>query len=107
METNLKVAETILTQLAGPNPTGKLRAMIGGKDFSGGANSVQFKWTAKAKNRANCLRVELDPLDTYIVEFWKVGRGATDPTMVKKFDTVYAEDLRKLFERETGLYISI
>jgi hypothetical protein len=99
---DMRVAEEIVRQLGG---TGRLKVMIGGRDFMGGANDLQFKWAAKAKNGANSVRIVLDPSDTYTVTFYSV-RGMN----VKEkgtFSDVYNDNLRGLFESETGLYLSL
>jgi len=100
MTTNLQVAETTLSQLGG---VGRLTAMIGAKHFTGDATSLTFKFAAKARNASNCLRVTLTPADTYTVEFIAV-RGLKVAT--KSVHEVYADQLRALFERETGLYLT-
>lgn len=98
----LHVAETILEQLGGQ---GKLQVMIGAKQFVGDENMVQFKWSAKAKRGINTVVVSLEPSDTYRVEFYKI-RGA-DSQLVDSSSGVYAEDLARLFEDKTGLYVRL
>lgn len=100
--TDLAVANTIGAQLGG---TGRLRAMIGADNFVGSVNSLQFKFKARAKNGANTLRVRLAADDTYTVEFWKV-RGVSVSKLSEQSD-VYADNLRAVFEHETGLYLSL
>jgi hypothetical protein len=95
------VAKTILQQLGG----GAFVVMTGAHSFVFDASVVQLKFKAPATNGANCLRIELEPTDTYRVEFWKV-RGA-NAAKVTTVDGVFAEDLRGLFERETGLRVSL
>jgi len=97
---DMTVANIILAQLGGG---GRLRAMIGAKDFSGGDNVLTFRFAARAKNGANTIRITLEPSDTYKVEFHSV-RGRT-VKLKGSFDDIYAEDLIPLFERETGLYL--
>lgn len=97
-KTDLTVANTILAQMGGVLA---LR-MIGGKAM-GGDNFLQIRFAARAKNGANVVRVTLTELDTYTVEFFKV-RGTT----VKNVDDTleaYAEDLVRIFEDLTGLYL--
>lgn len=99
---DMAVAEEIARQLGG---TGRLRAMIGAENFVGDTNLLQFRWKAKARNAANSIRIVLDPSDTYTVTFYSV-RG----TSVKEkgsYSGIYADDLRGLFERETGLRIAL
>lgn len=97
---SMDVATTILAQMGGG---GRLRAMIGAKDFSGGGNVLTFRWAARARNGANNIRITLEPSDTYKVEFFSVrGRSVKSKGV---FEDIYAEDLIPLFERETGLYL--
>ena len=97
----MKVAEMIIKQLGG---IGRLQAMIGAKDFVGGPDKVQFKWKAKAANKANCLVVKLTPADEYEVEFWKIRGFKMDKVSEHP---AFAGTLKELFERETGLYLSL
>lgn len=99
---DLTVANTILDQMGG---TGRLTAMVGANAFVGSDNSVSFRFKARAKNGANAFRVVLDPSDTYTVEFMSCRAGKV--TSKFKSRDIYAEDLIPLFERETGLYLSL
>lgn len=99
----LEVAETILRQMGGAH---RLKAMIGAYDFMGsdtGLPELMFKWKAKAKNGANGLRIILDPSDTYTMYFYKIRAGKA--TELKKFEDVYNDMLREVFEDYTGLYL--
>jgi hypothetical protein len=100
----LDVAEEIVRQMGG---MGRLRAMIGAKDFIGGPNWVKFSWPAKAKNGANTVKILLQPDDTYWVGFFYVRRGMTEPTWKGQWDGIYADGLKRLFEQQTGLYLSL
>lgn len=103
MATDLTVANTIAAQLG--HSLGRLAMMIGAKHFVGSDNSLTFRFAARARNGSNTLRVTLDPSDTYTVEFLSL-RGSS--RKVKgSFSDIYAEDLKPLFERETGLYLSL
>lgn len=99
--TDMEVAETILRQMGG---AGRLKMMIGAKDFVGDKDSVQFRWAARSKNLANKLRVTLLPSDTYRMDFYRVKRAGRELAPVSSHEGVYAEDLVPIFERETGLY---
>lgn len=68
--TDLTVAETILEQLGGRRFVG----MVGAKDILGGADSLQFKIGAGARNGCNCVRIVLDSSDTYTVTFYRLPR---------------------------------
>lgn len=100
---SMEVAETIARQLGGG--VGRLSATIGAHSFSGGRDSLQFRFRARARNGSNSVRIVLLPSDTYRVEFWSIrGAGAK---LKGAFDDVYADSLRGLFENETGLYLSL
>lgn len=79
--------------------------MIGAHSFTARPNGVSFCFKAKSKNGSNALRVTLDPSDTYTVEFLRVHGGKL--TTKKVVSDVYCDQLTELFERETGLYLSI
>jgi hypothetical protein len=95
------VAETILQQLGG----NKMIAMTGAHSLVAGQDSLQFKIKANAKDRINCLIIRLDSSDTYTVEFHSI-RG-TSFKLVDSQDMVYAEDLKRMIEGRTGLYLSL
>ena len=96
------VAETILHQLGG---SGKLKAMIGAKQFTAGANNLTFRFTAPSLNKANCIRITLNAMDTYDVEFIRVRKF--DLATIHTESGIYAEDLRRIIEQVTGLYLSL
>lgn len=100
--TDLTVANTILAQLGG---SGRLSAMIGAHNFGGTNDSLQLKFRARAKNASNTVKVRLEADDTYTVEFWAC-RGVSARKVSEKSD-VYADNLRAVFEHETGLYLSL
>lgn len=101
--TSMDVAETIAAQLGG---TGRLTAMLGAKHFMGDADSLTFKWSAPAKNKANCIKITLDhDTDTYTVQ-WYTIRGIN----VKEgacLTMVHVDALRGVFERATELRLSL
>lgn len=101
-ETNLTVANIILAQLGG---SARLTSMIGAKCFTGTDSSLSFRFSARASNGSNTFRVTLDPSDTYTLEFLSV-RGSS--LKVKyTVSEVYADDLIRIFEEKTGLYLSL
>lgn len=102
MATDLTVANTIVSQMGG---SGRLVAMIGACNFTGTEKSVSFRFKARAKNSSNGLKVTLDPSDTYTVEFISV-RGAS-LKIKESLSDIYAEDLIRIFESKTGLYLSL
>ena len=92
-------AQTILKQMGG---AGRIKTMIGAKNFVSSGNSVMFQFP-NPNRIANKVRITLDPNDTYTMEFYK-GASA-DP--VKSFEGLYASDLRKTFEQFTKMYLSL
>jgi len=99
-QTELTVAQTILSQLGG---AGTLAMMCGCKQFLGDENSVQFKVGTNGKKVTVC-RIVIDPSDTYTVEFY-AGRGI-NLRKVYECSDVYADMLREIFETQTGMYLS-
>ncbi len=103
------------------NPVGLLKMMIGGKDFcfSNEQKFVSFKFSAKAKNKANYVKIIVNALDDYNVEFGKISNRA-DPEMKKlgvkmmvphyekitTIESIPTENMKSFFERETGLTLS-
>lgn len=92
------VALTILAQLGGQ----RFKAMTGATNFVSGANYLTFRIPGTmTKDRINCVRITLDPLDLYKLEFMII-RGVKIRT-VRTLDGVYAENLQTLFTDATGL----
>lgn len=99
---NNAIAETILAQLGGMS---RVSAMIGIKSAVASETMLNLKFKARAKNRANCVTIELASDDTYTVRFYAIKSFDVRP--VSEREGVYADSLRSLFERETGLYLSL
>jgi len=96
-----EVAETILQQMGG---VGRIRAMLGVKQFVASPDGVSFQFPNKKRSAPNSVRVVLKGDDTYTVEFYRVARFSLQP--LTTHEGMYAEDLKGLFERTTGLYLS-
>ena len=96
------VGKIILQQLGG---TGRLSAMIGAHSFVSQSRGVQFKLKAKALGGVNAIVITLEPSDTYRLEFFRIR--ARHPTLVAEYDNVYADGLRGIIERQTGLALSL
>jgi hypothetical protein len=92
------VAKVILQQMGG---FGRLKAMIGAKNFSKTDNSLTFQWPSKQRSTGNALKVTLKGDDTYDMEFFN------GPKSVKKYDGVYNDQLKSIFEKQTGLYLTM
>jgi len=93
------VANTILQQMGG---SGRLKAMIGAKNFMAHENALSFKFPNPKRSLGNYVKIELDAgSDTYSMEFYNGMKS------VKKIDGLHAEDLKKAFESQTGLFVSL
>lgn len=104
-ETNKNAGHIILAQLGG---AARLGIMIGAKNFMVSENSLSFKHmraVGSLKHATTHVRITLDPSDTYTVEFIRV-RGC-DCIVERMVSDVYADSLRELFIRTTGLALSI
>ena len=114
-------AKVTLQQLTqSQSPQGRLKAMIGAKDFAQDEEKqmVQFKFPM-AKG-VNFCKITLTSQDLYDIEFGKIGKKA-DPEMkalgikmmvssykVKTTLTGYYDEmLKEAFESTTGLYLSL
>ena len=113
-----QVAETILRQMGGSR---RLVMMIGAKHFiSYGAEeasgsmhgdqgpslgAVSFKFPNKGAGRPNYVKILLATDDTYTVIFGRIRGYSYKPT--ERVEGVHAGQLKKLFERKTGLYLSL
>jgi len=95
-----QVAETILAQLGG----NRFIAMTGAKDFLGDASALHFR-IPRNRTKANRVTITLQADDTYSIEWFSV-RGF-DKIVKRSFDGIYADQLRRLWESETGLLTSL
>lgn len=80
--------------------------MIGAENFTNdkhGSLTFHFKLCRKA----NVCKIVLDPSDTYNVEFYRYNAKRLECPLVERFDSVYNDSLREVFERYTGLYIRL
>ncbi|CAB4203441.1 hypothetical protein UFOVP1382_57 [uncultured Caudovirales phage] len=65
---------------------------------------LSFQWPNRTPTKGNFCVIELMPSDEYEVRFYNV-RG--EAKLVKTFTRVYAEDLRDIFEKQTGWYTKL
>lgn len=100
--TRQDIAQTILRQLGGQ---GRLKAMVGANTFTALESGVQFRLKAKADRGINSIRIVLTSDDQYTVEFYAIR--ALDFTEVVQFEGVYADMLKTVVERTTGLALSL
>ncbi len=102
MATDMKVANTILAQMGG----GRFIAMTGAKNLTGSKNTLMFSIPKKA-GKPNKVVIELKPDDTYDVGFWNIARGGLSTKRVGHHTNIYADQLRDVFTRGTGLETSL
>ena len=95
------IAQTILEQLGG----NQFVVMTGAKQFLHGKAMLAFSLPRFSGVKVNRVRITLTSDDLYVVQFMKVGRTRCE--VIKSVSGVYAEDLRGLFERTTGLATSL
>ena len=96
------VANTILQQLGG----NRFIAMTGCKNFVGSDDTLTFK-LARNVNGISHFAITLDVNDLYRVEARRWNARRLDYTIVAVHSNVYADQLRAVFENETGLYTSL
>jgi hypothetical protein len=101
VQADQQVAKTILQQMGGIN---RIKAMLGVKQFVSMKDGVQFKFPSP-HGGPNFVKIVLDPSDTYTMTFGRV-RG-TQFKKGKEHSGIYADQLRKIFEKETGLYLKL
>ena len=95
----MNTAQTILAQFQ------MIPVMIGAHSFVGDASTLTFKWRAKSSDGSNCVRVTLNELDLYDLDFFSVrGTRVTDKGGI---GNVYGDGLRAAFEGKTGLRLSL
>jgi hypothetical protein len=98
-------ASTVATQtvkyLGG---SGRLSAMIGAKNFSSDKEgTLSFKFSMFKK--ANYVSFKVNGKDLYDVTFSKLSKYELKE--VKVFNDLYFDQLKKIFEEYTGLYLTL
>jgi len=97
-----QIAKTIIAQMGG---TGKLSAMVNGRQYLILEAGVQFTFSGK-RGMNKCV-VKLTPADTYDMEFWYINARTAKCVKKAEFKGVYNDMLIDLFETTTGLYLSL
>lgn len=95
---NQQIVKTILVQFGG----NMAMAMIGGKPTIKDEYTLVIQWKCQAENKAKLVEIHLTPMDEYEVTFYTLSGKE-----ISKFDGVYAEDLQRLFEEQTKLYLHL
>jgi hypothetical protein len=89
------IAMTIVQQMGG-----RMKAMLGAT-LTAVPKGLKIKWPQKQRSLGNVCVVTLRPDDTYDMEFFNGAKS------VKKFEGLYAEDLKPTFEKHTGWYLTL
>jgi len=98
---NLKVPETILSQLGG----NKFRMMTGAKNFGGTEDSLSMRIGRNSSN-SNYLKITLNMMDTYDMKFCKLTRKFEEKS-VTEYNNIYNDMLQDQFTAHTGMYTSL
>jgi hypothetical protein len=103
--TDMNVANTIADQIGQ-----RAFRMLGAKDLMGDANSLTFKIGRNAQGVTH-VRVQLDPDDTYTMQFLKVRTSKKPPYYERKVlseaSGIYVDQLRGIITEKTGLYTNL
>ena len=91
------IADTILEQLGGM----RFIAMTGMRQAAAGKAELQFK--IPRSNGINCVRIYLEPSDTYEVTFYDIKRRGLNVDIVERLTGIYADQLAEVFTAQTGL----
>lgn len=109
---NQEISTTILNQLTqSRNGSSRLGVMIGAHTFLYGVDDegrvyVTFKWKMRgSKNKSNYCKIILEKTDTYLMEFYSI-RGLKC-TIKSEIGYVYCDQLKSVFEHETGFALSL
>ena len=97
----LQIAKTILSQLGGNRFVAMTGAKSFGYDSKGSVVSLQFRIGRNAK-QVNTVRINyIRGKDLYEMNFYKGTK------LLKKVSNVYADQLKKIFTKHTGMYTSL
>ena len=99
----IELAGTILNQMGG---TSKLGAMIGANTFLALDNGVQFSFKG-SREFNKCVVTLNESMDLYTFQLWKFNSRTYDMVMKYELEGCYCDMLKPVFERETGLYLSL
>jgi hypothetical protein len=97
------VAKQTLSYLGG---AGRVDAMLGVVAFQAGQNGeLSFRFKARANKKINYVKFAVNSMDLYDVTFYKIVKG--EAKVVSEHNNYYFDQIKYLFESETGLYLSI
>jgi len=98
---SMSVAKEILETLGG----NKFRVMTGAKNFMGFSNGLVMKIGRNSSN-SNYLKITLNSMDLYDMEFAKVSRMG-EKKSVTEYSDVYNDMLTDVFTKHTGMYTKL
>jgi hypothetical protein len=98
-----QVGDIILKQLGG---MGRLKAMIGARNFVAHPKGVSFKWPARQRSKGNYVLITLRGDDTYDMAFSTVGNMG-DEKKREKYTGIYNDMLIQTFSKQTGLALRL
>ena len=98
-----QIANETINQMGGFS---KLAAMVGAHNFVYD-NDGMVKFSFKMCGKTNMIKIELSSDDLYDVSFYKFSRKNATCDLVAEHNGIYNDQLRSIFERETGLYLSL
>ncbi len=104
MTTNQEIATIILNQLGGR----RVALMTGAKNFFAIENGLQFKLPNNGRyegKTVNCVEIKLNAADDYDLKFSYI-RGMK-VTEIYSTSGIQVSNLREVFERYTGLYLTL
>lgn len=96
-------AHITIQQLGG---TRRLSAMIGAHSFTHSNEGKTLTFQYRAKSPCNAIRITLNGLDLYDIEFIKIGRKLT-VTTIETRENVDCDTLQQCIESVAKVYLSI
>ena len=99
--TGQEIAQAIYSQMGG----GEFRRMTGAQVSHDKGELLIVMKRGMARNRANHCSIKLTPSDTYTMTFSSRGRrnGQFYNNLVSEHEDLYCDQIREVFESETGL----
>jgi hypothetical protein len=95
------IASTIAEQMGGLR---LLSVMVGAKNFVALEKGLKFSIGKGAKEKINAVKVTLNDMDTYDLEFGRFW--GTKYKTIKKVEGVYNDMLMDIFEDATGFFLT-
>lgn len=88
--------------------TNRLIAMIGAKNLAYDNKTNSFNFMFKMCKKSNMCKLSYNKgLDLYNMEFLKYNNRTCEVKEIKKYNGLYSDQLKSIFEDFTGLYISL